>query len=120
MRIIQQTYRLTRRRLGLRWPGSHMDKKSWGVGLAIVAAALLAPLTMLQEAAPAAAAMNHQPATQRAASADPVDLKVWIYPSKDPLSPTAWECFSTTGASSPQFICGQLSVPALSGTPSGL
>jgi len=97
-----------------------MTKTRWGAGLAAVAAALVSLLTMVQEAAPAAAAINHQQVTQRAASTDPVDLKASMYPSKHPLSPTAWECFSTPEGSSPQFICGQLSVPALSGTPSGL
>jgi hypothetical protein len=96
-----------------------MSTKSWGPGFAVVAAALLGPLTMLQEAAPAAAATEHQQAAQRTASVEPVELKAWLYPSKDPLSPTVWQCFGRADVSNSQFLCAQLGVPAPSLTPSG-
>jgi hypothetical protein len=93
-----------------------MGKTSWATRSAVAATALLGALAMVQQAA--AAAGHHQQVAHRAAPVDPVRFKAWMYPSKDPLSPTAWVCFSTPEASSPELTCGQESVPAQSGTPS--
>ena len=96
-----------------------MNKKSWGTGLAVMAAALVAPLTIVAEATSASAAINHQ-ATQRAASTDPVNLQARLYPvpSGRLASNTAWDCFDVTGAPNSRFICTQLAVLAPSFTPS--
>jgi hypothetical protein len=97
-----------------------MGKNSWVTRSAVAATALLAALGMVQQSAAAAAAGHHQQVTHRAAQVDPVRLKAWLYPSDGPLASSLWDCFATTGAKSPPFICGQLRPQAASFTPSGV
>ena len=97
-----------------------MTKRSLSAGLTVAAAALLGPLTMVQEPALAAAATRQPYAAQRTAPTDPVNLHAWLYPdpSNNVLPRSTWECFDITGAPSPRFICAQLyAAPARSWTP---